>query len=138
MMKKLTAMLAVVAALFLMAGCSIPGGAVPDGKLACADAVDEIETMFKAYQKGMGNIYSDPMAAASDFDELSKKVTEASKSVHNEKVSAAFASMATAATDMASAARESKGDITAIGDGFNDASGRFADGMAKVNEVCNA
>lgn len=136
MMKKLTALLAVVAALFLMAGCSVPGGSVPDGTLACTDAADEINNSLKAYQTAMGNLYTDPMAAASDFDDLSKRLTEASKTVKNEKVSAAFTSMAEAATEMASAARESKGDISKIGDGYTAASDRFAKGLAALGEVC--
>lgn len=138
-MKKMIGVIAALAAVFLMAGCSAPSISVPDGQLACADALDEIKTMSASYQAAMTKVYSDPMAAATEFDAMAKKLKTASSTVNNTKMAEAFTKMAAASTKMATELRKTDGDIAEIGStDFTGASAAFADALSSAATVCNS
>ena len=139
MMKKMIGVVAALAAVFLMAGCSASPVQVPDGQLACADALDEIQTASKSYGLAMGKVFEDPNAAATEFDALAKKLKTASTTVNNKKISDAFTEMSAAATQLAAEMRKTHGDVTRIGDTDFDAVGdRFTKAMTTISDVCNS
>lgn len=142
MVKKMIGAVAAMAAVFLMAGCSapsVPSVPVPDGQLACADALDEIKTMATDYQGAMGKIYTDPKEAVTAFDEMAKKLKVSSSTVNNKKISEAFTEMATASTQMADELRKADSDVTKINStDFSAAGERFVKALSSVSEVCKS
>lgn len=95
--------------------------------------------MSKSYQAAMTKVYSDPDAAATEFDAMSKKLKTASSTVNNKKVSEAFTEMSSASTEMATELRKADGDITNIGStGFSKAGERFTKALTAVANVCNS